>query len=136
MAGWHHQLSGHGFGWTPGVGDGQGGLACCSSWGRKESDMTERLDSTEPCLKIVLIRQFCNRRQSNKNDFQIGFYVKATFNIHLEKISYLAIAFFGRWYIIKLIHSHFHILTSLYHHSQLPIYLVLPIFHVLLKPEH
>ena len=41
MVGWHHQLNGHGFGWTPGVGDGQGGLACCSPWGRKESDMTE-----------------------------------------------------------------------------------------------
>ena len=41
MAGWHHQLNGHGFGWTPGVGDGQGGLAYCSSWGRKESDTTE-----------------------------------------------------------------------------------------------
>ena len=47
MAGWHHQLNGHGFGWTPGVGDGQGGLACCGSWGRKESDMTERLIWTE-----------------------------------------------------------------------------------------
>ena len=45
--GWHHQLDGHGFGWTPGVGDGQGGLACCGSWGCKESDMTERLNSTE-----------------------------------------------------------------------------------------
>ena len=44
MAGWHHQLHGHEFGWTPGVGDGQGGLACCNSWGRKESDMTERLN--------------------------------------------------------------------------------------------
>ena len=44
MVGWHHQLHGHGFGWTPGVGDGQGGLACCGSWGRKESDMTERLN--------------------------------------------------------------------------------------------
>ena len=43
MVGWHHQLNGHGFGWTPGVGDGQGGLACCRSWGRKESDTTERL---------------------------------------------------------------------------------------------
>ena len=32
MAGWHDQLNGHGFGWTPGVGDGQGGLVCCSSW--------------------------------------------------------------------------------------------------------
>ena len=41
MVGWHHQLNGHGFVWTPGVGDGQGGLACCSSWARKESDMTE-----------------------------------------------------------------------------------------------
>ena len=38
MAGWHHWLDGHGFGWTLRVGDGQGGLACCSSWGRKESD--------------------------------------------------------------------------------------------------
>ena len=44
MAGWHHRLAGHGFGWTRGVGDGQGGLACCGPWGRKESDMTERLN--------------------------------------------------------------------------------------------
>ena len=47
MVGWHHQLSGHGFGWTLGVGDGQGGLACCGLWGRKESDMTEWLNWTE-----------------------------------------------------------------------------------------
>ena len=47
MVGWHHWLDGHGFGWTPGVGDGQGGLACCTSWGRKESDTTERLNWTE-----------------------------------------------------------------------------------------
>ena len=47
MIGWHHRLDGHGFGWTPGVGDGQGGLACCDSWGHKESDMTERLNWTE-----------------------------------------------------------------------------------------
>ena len=37
MVGWHHRLNGHGFGWTLGVGDGQGGLACCNSWGHKES---------------------------------------------------------------------------------------------------
>ena len=43
MVGWHHQLDGHGFGWTPGIGDGQGGLMCCSSWGRQELDTTERL---------------------------------------------------------------------------------------------
>ena len=47
MVGWHHQLNGHGFRWTLGVGDGQGGLACCSSWGRKESDMTEWLNGTD-----------------------------------------------------------------------------------------
>ena len=44
MAGWHHRLDGHEFEWTPGVGDGQGGLACCNSWGRKESDTTEWLN--------------------------------------------------------------------------------------------
>ena len=47
MAGWHHQLDGHEFEWTPGVGDRQGGLACCNSWGRKESDMTDRLNWTD-----------------------------------------------------------------------------------------
>ena len=47
MVGWHHQHNGHGFGWTPGVGDGQGGLACCGSWSHKESDTTERLNWTE-----------------------------------------------------------------------------------------
>ena len=41
MAGWHHRLDGHEFELTPGVGDGQGGLACCDSWGRTESDTTE-----------------------------------------------------------------------------------------------
>ena len=44
MVGWHHRLNGHGFGWTPGVSDGQGGLGCCGSWGHKESDMTEQLN--------------------------------------------------------------------------------------------
>jgi len=47
MAGWHHRLDGQEFGWTLGVGDGQGDLACCDSWGCKESDMTERLNWTE-----------------------------------------------------------------------------------------
>ena len=46
MAGWHHRLDGHEYEWTLGVGDGQGGLACCDSWGRKELDMTERLNWT------------------------------------------------------------------------------------------
>ena len=47
MSGWHHWLDGRESEWTPEVGDGQGGLACCDSWGRKESDTTERLNWTE-----------------------------------------------------------------------------------------
>ena len=48
MAGWHHWLNGRESEWTPGVGDGQEGLACCDSWGRKESDTTEQVNWTEP----------------------------------------------------------------------------------------
>ena len=47
MAGWHHRLNGHESEWTPEVGDGQGGLACCDSWGLRESDTTERLNWLE-----------------------------------------------------------------------------------------
>ena len=56
MAGWHHWLDGREFAWIPGVGDGQWGLMCCNSWGRKELDMTEWLNWTKKfkprsCLK-------------------------------------------------------------------------------------
>ena len=44
VVGWHHRCDGHEFEQAPGVGDGQGGLACCGSWGHKESDTTERLN--------------------------------------------------------------------------------------------
>ena len=44
QVGWHHWIDGHEFGQTLGVGDGQGSLACCSPWGRKELDTTERLN--------------------------------------------------------------------------------------------
>ena len=47
MAGWHHWLDGQEFDQAPGVGDGQGSLVCCSPWGHKESDTTERLNWTE-----------------------------------------------------------------------------------------
>ena len=52
MAGWHHWLDGHESEWTPGVGDEQAGLACCDSWGRKESDTTECLNWTELICSI------------------------------------------------------------------------------------
>ena len=44
MVGWHHRVDGHEFEQAPGVGDGQGSLACCSPWGRKQLDTTERLN--------------------------------------------------------------------------------------------
>ena len=44
MVGWHHRLNGHELGQTPGVGDGQAGLACCGSWGRKKLDTAEQLN--------------------------------------------------------------------------------------------
>ena len=53
MVRWHHRHNGHGFGWTPGVGDGQGGLACCGSWGAK--GQTRLSNWTEPKRNIVLI---------------------------------------------------------------------------------
>ena len=61
MVGCHHWLYGHEFGWTPGVGDGQRGLACYSPWGHKELDMTEWLNWTEKSMRLehdqnVLIR--------------------------------------------------------------------------------
>ena len=55
MAGWHHRLQGHESEWTLGVGDGQGGLACCDSWGHKESDTTEQLNwlNLKHCKSII-----------------------------------------------------------------------------------
>ena len=52
MVGWHHRHNGHEFGWAPGVGDGQGGLACCSLWGHK-SDVTEQLNWTDADIHIL-----------------------------------------------------------------------------------
>ena len=78
MAGWHHQLDGLGFVWTPGVGDGQGGLACCSSWGRKESDMTERLNWTELNRIQWIVTKACFKQRSNLITF-------AFFNWRIQK---------------------------------------------------
>ena len=59
MAGWHHWLNGHGFEWTPGVGDGQGGLVCCSPWGHKQSDMTEQPNWTDWIKEGLLYGNDC-----------------------------------------------------------------------------
>ena len=64
MAGWHHWLDGHEFEWTLGVGDGQGGLACCDSWGCKESDTTEQLNWTD---LYFLIKPWLYWSQSTNN---------------------------------------------------------------------
>ena len=51
MAGWHHRLSGHEFEQAPGDSGGQGSLACCSPWGRRELDTTETLNSNKNCME-------------------------------------------------------------------------------------
>ena len=58
MAGWHHWLDGPESEWTPGVGDGPEGLACCDSWGRKESDTTERLIWSDLIWLLILYNDF------------------------------------------------------------------------------
>ena len=61
MVGWHHRLNGHGFGWTPGVGDGQGGLACCSSQGcRVGHDWATELNWMLVCFPLPIKSQFSN----------------------------------------------------------------------------
>ena len=81
MAGWHHRFDGHGFGWTPGVGDGQGSLVCCDSWGRKESDMTEGLNWTEHHGLHWLCRQTwpCPQRAG------CGHSISAAWNEHTKR---------------------------------------------------
>ena len=72
MAGWHHWLDGRESEWTPGVGDGQGGLACCDSWGHKESDTTEWLNWTELTIyttnSIEILKMIYRTRDSKKKD--------------------------------------------------------------------
>ena len=79
MIGWHHQLDAHEFVWTPGVGNGQGGLACCDSWGCKESDMlsdwTElnwTLASSLPkLLEKISVKSYKKKRFTNLKSFNV-----------------------------------------------------------------
>ena len=72
MAGWHHGLDVREFEWTPGVGDGQEGLACCDSWVRKESDTTERLDEIDgEANKLILNSNGNVKAKDSQNKFEI-----------------------------------------------------------------
>ena len=64
MIGWHHWLGGYEFEWFPGVGDGQGRLACCSPCGHKESDTTERLNWTELKVNASSLSRVCSGNKS------------------------------------------------------------------------
>ena len=68
MAGWHHWLDGRESEWTSGVGDGQGGLACYDSWGRKESDTNERLNWTDRF--VFLSQSRCSLIQERRSNYK------------------------------------------------------------------
>ena len=86
MVGWHHRLNGHEFGWTLEVGDGQGGLVCCCSRGRKESD-TKRLNWTE-LNDTKLLKVFCKLNYANKiNLVSWDNACKLMFVVHEENIN-------------------------------------------------
>ena len=77
---WHHRLNGHEFEWTPGDGDGQGGLVCCDSWGRKESDTTEQLNWTElmgPDVMILVFRMLSFKLTFSLSSFS---FIKSLFS--------------------------------------------------------
>ena len=104
MAGWHHWPSGREFEWTPGLGDGQGGLKCCNSWGHKESDTTGRLNWTELNFINYSVFPFCFcayplRIQRN---FVIVFY-KAEFSISFFSIFFY---FFAGTIYLLIQHDH------------------------------
>ena len=89
MAGWHHQLDGHEFEWTLGVGDGQGGLACCDSWGRKESDTTKWLE-----FRRVLFRssyRFSSKEQVSFN-FMAAVTICSDFQFSSDQFSHLVVS--------------------------------------------
>ena len=76
MAGWHHRLNGYESEWTLGAGDGQGGLACCDSWGCKESDTTERLNWTDSEVSnlthISYVTEMSSSFRNGRKDFQLS----------------------------------------------------------------
>ena len=85
MAGWHHWLDAHEPQWTPGVGDGQGGLECCDSWGRKESAMTEQLNWTELRGKFCIYVNYSPFFHNSRENLCFNLYMTVTpLNIYLS----------------------------------------------------
>ena len=84
MVGWHHQLNGHEFESTPGVGDGEGGLACCSPWGHKELDATEWLNWTERCSWLTVVPRYMVE-QNNFLKYNVQYTQRSR---HNERICY------------------------------------------------
>ena len=88
MVGWHHQCDGHEFQQTAGVGDGQGGLACCSPWGHKESDTTEWLNRTERWRRhgwASMDEEAEHRGSFRQRNYPVRFYNDGYMIIHLSK---------------------------------------------------
>ena len=100
--GWHHRLNGHGFGWTLGVGDGQGGLVCCGSWGLRESDTTERLNWTENIFF--------------RNHFIFSCFLKIYFWLHwvFGTACGVCLVVEGRGYSLVVVHERLTAVASLY----------------------
>ena len=73
MVGWHHRLNRHEFEQAPGDGEGQGSLACCSQWGHKESDITERLNKNNKASRSKALSQTC--RISHVDHVHPNFYL-------------------------------------------------------------
>ena len=106
MAGWHHWLDGRESEWTPGVGVGQGGLGCCDSWGRKESDTTERLNWTDVSLIVGMsfLRKFIFtfRAQSLWQPFsELIAALSKSFALHQSNTSYQLRSLISVWWTWK-----------------------------------
>ena len=99
MAGWHHWLDGRESEWTLGVGDGQGGLACCNSWGHKESDTTEQLNWM---LLGFLVERSCLEETSSQRKMQRSTFSEKNVTIKWENSKWKTDKAKRRWQIRHL----------------------------------
>ena len=122
MVGWHHRLNGHEFGWTSEVGDGQGGLACCGSWGRKGSDTTEWPTWTETLLltnlhtefKTLLVAHASSPWFKKKKKKKTAKFFDYTSSSVFHQFNHYALHICTYIYIYTHTHKHTHILHFIY----------------------